>query len=595
MLIVKLSNPKQNLTHTHPGGPLEIGRGPQRDVPRLVVEDRYTSRDQLRIEPLSDGRLLIENLGSIASIANMGALATGEKREVSPPIRVTFGYTTIEVRWEKEAQLPGDLPADDGSALHTINTPIRPRAVVEEETHQPLDLGQAPTPAMLTMWFERLLAVQRAAAGSDEFYEETARAIVDLIGLDSGMVLLRSGEQWRQVACHPPHLPEARRFSRRILAEVVKQGRTFYQAFEGDAWGGSLVDVEAVVASPIFDAHDQVVGVVYGRRDLRTGQRGRGIQPLEAQLVQVLAAAVSSGLVRKQSEEEAARTRVQFEQFFSPELARALRRNPSLLEGQEREVTVMFGDLRGFSGISEIIGARQTYRLLSDIMDRFTHRIMEEDGVVIDYYGDGFAAMWNAPAEQPDHVMRACRAAWKILAELPPLNAQWEPQLGKPVRIGVGINTGVAQVGNAGSSRRLKYGPRGHTVNLASRIEGATKLLGVPCLVSEYAVAQLPAEVPRRLICRARVTGIAEPVALYELAVPQPDSTWWELKERYEKAWEAFEKGEFAECLRGCAELASGAGKEDVPTRLLAQRASAQLAAPDPHFEPVYSLDTKGG
>ncbi len=593
MLIITVTNPKQNLTHKHQGGVLELGRGPQRDVPRIIVEDRYTSRDQLRIEPLPDGELMVTNLGTVASLGNGGSLPTGEQRKVHLPVRITFGYTAVEIR-EASAAVDVSLPRmeESGSALHTIHAPVR-SASRDEDTHQPLELGEAPTPAMLTAWFERLMAVQRAAAGSDEFYEETARAIVDLIGLDSGMVLLRSGDDWKEVARHPPHLPQARRYSRRILGEVVAQKRTFFQVLDDQMCNYSLEGVEAVVASPIFDSKDEVVGAVYGRRDLRSAHRARGIQPLEAQLVQILAAAVSSGLIRQQAEAEITRTRVQFEQFFSPELARALQRNPSLLEGQEREVTVMFGDLRGFSGISEIIGARQTYRLLGDIMDRFTQRIMEEDGVVIDYYGDGFAAMWNAPADQPDHVMRACRAAWKILGELPALNAQWEPQLGKPIKIGVGINTGLAQVGNAGSSRRIKYGPRGHTVNLASRIEGATKLLGVPCLISEFSCSQLPADVPRRLVCRARVTGIAEPVGLYELVGPEPDPSWCQLKATYERAWQAYEQRQFAECLRWCADLASGVGQHDVPTRLLAQRASIQLGQPDAAFEPVYSLDTK--
>lgn len=594
-LIVALTNARQNQKVRHTGGPLEVGRGPQRDVPRVVVEDRYTSRDQLRLEPLADGRLLVTNLGGPASVSDGGVLATGEQREVQLPVRITFGYSTLDIDCEEVVTPPLVPPLPDAaSSLQTISAPVRRKLVSDDDTQVPLELGESPTPATLALWFERLLAVQRAAAGSGEFYTETARALVELIGLDSGVVLLRRGSQWEVVAFHPPQMPRAKEVSQRILVEVFQKRRTFYQTFQGEAWSQSLVGVQAVVASPILGDNDEVLGVVYGRRDLRDAStKQRGIQPLEAQLVQVLAAAVSAGLARQQQEAEAARSRVQFEQFFSTELAQALQRNPSLLEGQEREVTVMFGDLRGFSGISEVVGVKQTYRLLSDIMDRFTQRIMEENGVVIDYYGDGFAAMWNAPADQPDHVVRACRAAWQIMRELQPLNAMWEPQLGRPIRIGIGINTGPAQVGNAGSSRRLKYGPRGHTVNLASRIEGTTKLLGVPCLISGFSCRYLPEDIPRRFLCWSRVTGIAEPVGLYELPGPDPPAEWYRLRDQYEQAWKAFETQQFAECLRLCAELASSVGKNDLPTKLLAHRASGQLVTPAPAFEPIYNLDTK--
>jgi adenylate cyclase len=594
-LVLTITNARQNQTIRHEGGPIEVGRGPQRDVPRLVVEDRYTSRDQLRLDPLEDGRWKITNLGGPAAIADVGALATGEQREISLPARVTFGYSTLDLRLEQPAFPLPHLQADEGSALQTIVAPIRRKKTEDDETRIPLDVTESPSPATLALWFERLLTVQRAAAGSGEFYSETARAMVELIGLDSGVVLLRQSQGWDVAAFHPAHLPKAKEVSQRIVQEVLREKRTFYQSFQGEAWSQSLMGVQAVVASPILDESDTVVGILYGRRDMRdNAQRARGIHPLEAQLVQVLAAAVSAGLARQQREAEAARTRVQFEQFFSSELAQALQRNPALLEGQEREVTVMFADLRGFSGISEIVGARQTYRLLSDIMDRFTIRVMEENGVVIDYYGDGFAAMWNAPTDQEDHTLRACRAAWKMMEELAPINATWEPQLKRTIRIGIGINTGMAQVGNAGSSRRLKYGPRGHSVNLASRIEGATKLLGVPCLLSQFSVQKLPNDVPRRFLCACRVTGLAEPVGLYELPVSrQPAPLWWQLKERYELAWRAYENHNFAECLRLCAELAADVGKDDVPTKLLAKNAATQLASPTVPFEPVYNLDVK--
>jgi adenylate cyclase len=584
MLYVTIANSRQNSRLQHAQGPLEFGRGPRRDVERLIVEDRYTSRDQLRIEELPDGRLRVANLGGQTAISTGKVLATGEECEVELPVRISFGYTTLDVL------SPPERGAGD-SLLRTIDVPLgQERAAAHAQTIG--QMGESPSAPTLARWFERLLAVQRAVVGSSEFYVETAKAVVELVGLDRGLIMLRSGKEWILEAAHPAESAR-REVSHRVLAQVVAEGRTFYESFEVDNCSQSLQGVEAVVASPVFDARQEVVGVVYGTRDLRSAAlQRRGIQPLEAQFVQLLAGAVSAGLARMQGEAEAARTRVQFEQFFSAELAGALERDPTLLEGQEREITVLFGDLRGFSGLSEIVGARRTYALLGDVMDSFTSCIMEHAGVVIDYYGDGLAAMWNAPADQADHVERACRAALAILGELPTLSASWADSVSKPLRIGIGINTGSAQVGNAGSQRRLKYGPRGHTVNLASRIEAATKILGVSCLISAFSERQLPEPLARRRICCATLSGIVEPIDLYEL-VEAPGDQWRALRDGYEQALLHFEAGRFADCLKICAELAGGVGKVDIPTTLLAQRASAQLSAGG-DFQPYFRLDVKG-
>ena len=142
-------------------------------------------------------------------------------------------------------------------------------------------------------------------------------------------------------------------------------------------------------------------------------------------------------------------------------------------------MTVLFADIRGFSAVSGRIPPRLACELIRDIMEHLTAHIMESAGVVVDYVGDGLLAMWNAPAEQPDHAVRACRAALAMRGGLPELNRRWEGRLGKAIGLGIGINSGAALVGNTGSRQKFKYGPLGHTVNLASRVEGATKHLGV--------------------------------------------------------------------------------------------------------------------
>ena len=95
--------------------------------------------------------------------------------------------------------------------------------------------------------------------------------------------------------------------------------------------------------------------------------------------------------------------------------------------------------------------------------------------VLVDYLGDALMAMWGAPEEQPDHPRLACRAALAMLDQVPGLNGRWQAALGEPMGLGIGINTGTAQVGNVGSRHKFKYGALGHTVNLASRVTGAAR------------------------------------------------------------------------------------------------------------------------
>ena len=103
-------------------------------------------------------------------------------------------------------------------------------------------------------------------------------------------------------------------------------------------------------------------------------------------------------------------------------------------------------------------------------MDLVTRRVHEHGGIVVDDQGDGFIAMWNAPADQPDHAHRACRTAIAIQRDLPELSGRWIEASGGELGMGIGINTGPVIVGNNGSRLKRKYGPLGTPVNVASRV-----------------------------------------------------------------------------------------------------------------------------
>ncbi len=587
MLLFTLANERQKKQYQHRNGPMEFGRLQQGQCARIVVEDPYTSRDQLRVEEVADGTVRIHNLGSPVTLPDGSQLGSGANKQLTPPLRVVFGRTTLDI---------GLIPNEDAdslsSSLRTLNKPVASDSSRLKSASA--KMGGVPSAETLTQWFETLLAVQRAAAGSSAFYGETARAVVELIGLDRGLVIVRRDNAWDVVANHSREGSDNRQFSMRVLLQVQAERRTFFQKFDTDNAGQSLMGLEALVASPIFDEQETVIGIVYGSRDMRTADENKaGIEPLEAQFVQLLAGAVSAGLARMSREAEAARSRVQFEQFFSPELARALECDPGVLAAKERELTLLFTDLRGFSKISERIGAAETYNLLSDILDKLTNQVMDHGGVVIDYYGDGLAAMWNAPTDMQQHADHAVEAALAMINELPAINTQWAERLGGIIRLGIGIHTGRAQVGNSGSKRRMKYGPRGHAVNLTSRVEAATKVFGVTCLLTAATREQLRMEFPVRRICKARLTGMTEAVDLFEISAAIKQPTWPLQKQRYEAALALYEQNKMQECQQACQSILDELGDFDGPSKWLLARAAQRLATPDVPFDPVFAVETK--
>jgi adenylate cyclase len=213
-----------------------------------------------------------------------------------------------------------------------------------------------------------------------------------------------------------------------------------------------------------------------------------------------------------------------FDRYLSPELVGQIVRDPSRLElgGEERDMTVMFCDIRGFSRIAEALGPQEVIRFLITLQTPMSDVLMRQKGTIDKYIGDGIVAFWNAPLDDPDHARHAALAALEMQEKLREMNRA--PPLPAPlwpgeVRLGIGLNTGVCCVGNMGSVQRLNYSLIGDPVNLASRIEGLTKIYGVDIAVG--------AETARRLedfalieIDLVKVVGRQAPEEVFVLMGP---------------------------------------------------------------------------
>jgi class 3 adenylate cyclase len=271
-------------------------------------------------------------------------------------------------------------------------------------------------------------------------------------------------------------------------------------------------------------APDAAVVVVTGYADLqgaiaalRLGAVDYILKPVDPEALRRALRHVQATHTLQEQERSLLKAQCQFEQFFTPQLAHYLRQEPDLLDGREAEVTLLFCDVRNFSGLSERLGPARTVEWIGSVMTELSRCVLGEEGVLVDYVGDELVAMWGAPALQPDQARRAARAALNMLDALTELNRRWEAALGQPMDLGIGLNTGLAQVGNTGSTYKFKYGPLGDTVNVASRVQGLTKYLGRRLLVTASTRAQLDQQFIARRVVRARLVNILRPVDLYEV------------------------------------------------------------------------------
>lgn len=188
------------------------------------------------------------------------------------------------------------------------------------------------------------------------------------------------------------------------------------------------------------------------------------------------------------------RIRSAFSQYLSPDLVEQLAQSPEKLTlgGEQRELTVLFSDIRGFTAIAELYkdDPQGLTALINRLFTPLTKDIVDRHGTIDKYMGDAIMAFWNAPLADPLHEVNACEAAFAMLDSLQELNEQRQREAREdnpvpPLRIGIGLNTGLCVVGNFGSDLHFNYSVLGDTVNLASRLEGLTKQYGVPIVIGE--------------------------------------------------------------------------------------------------------------
>ncbi len=584
-------------------GAVELGRQDQGEaVPfhetresdhwRVVIapgNDDRISRKYLRVERVGDHGVRLRNLSARLPLQTPDGrkLRQGDSCELPLPVALKLGV--MEVRLEESEPEEATL-----QSLAEVTAP--PGLASGTQLLFPMPSISPGGERKLIGWMHAVMDVLQSASSAADFFDKAARAAVELIHLDSARVLRLINGQWQSQVLH--HSREVATISlsepsRAVLGRVQQDRKTFWQLPGSPVVaGGSLKGIRAVVAAPILDRQGAVIGALYGDR------RGEGalaavgpITELEASLVELLARGVAAGLARLDQELAALALRVQFEQFFTAELAHQLEQQPNLLEGRYADVTLLFCDIRGFSRISERLEPVRMIAWLRDTMEVLSECVRAHRGVLVDYIADELIAMWGAPQEEPDHACLACRAALDMLGRLPQLNERWQAELQEPMDLGIGLNTGLTRVGNTGSRYKFKYGPLGSSANLASRVQGATKYFRCRLLITKATRDRLDASFLSRRLARVRVVNIDRPVDVYELtAAGHPN--WAAARAEYEKALELFEKEQFraASTVLGSWRLRE---PDDGPALVLLHRAvQCEVEQPD-DFDGVWELPGK--
>jgi class 3 adenylate cyclase len=315
------------------------------------------------------------------------------------------------------------------------------------------------------------------------------------------------------------------------------------------------------------------------------------IEPLSAGLVSLGAATGFRFLV---ADKDRRFLRKSFALYLAPAVIEKMvaANKPPALGGENRNVTVFFSDLAGFSSISEALAPPDLVKFMNEYLSAMTDIIQEHGGFVDKYIGDAIVAVFGAPLDDADHAANAVNAALRCRERLDKLNRDPTEWQRFSLRQRIGLNSGDALVGNIGSRQRFNYTVMGDTVNVASRLEGANKYFGTSIMAAKSTFDRAAASFAWRQLDTIRVQGRDEPISIYEPLARHGQETPEQkvLAAAYRYALACWRARDFAGCIAALAPVAAA----DPPSAILLQRAKKLLAHPPAHdWDAVNTLEGK--
>jgi len=282
-----------------------------------------------------------------------------------------------------------------------------------------------------------------------------------------------------------------------------------------------------------------------------------------------------------------------FGHYVNKTVVEQIQKNPDLLKlgGSKRDLTIFFSDIQGFTSISEKLEAEELVTFLNEYLGAMTEIIISNEGTLDKYEGDAIMCFWNAPIEQHGHALKACITALENQTKLVELRKKWGKKGLPELRVRIGINTGVAVVGNIGSVNRFDYTAMGDNVNLASRLESINKQYGTFLMISEYTYEQVKEHVICRELDQIRVKGKEEPVRIYELIAKkgEPNAGIQEQLDTYARALTMYRAKNFMPAKVEFEKLTG-----DLASEMLAKRCDEMMKnPPDDNWDGVHNFDVK--
>jgi adenylate cyclase len=285
-----------------------------------------------------------------------------------------------------------------------------------------------------------------------------------------------------------------------------------------------------------------------------------------------------------------------FGEYVAPELVEVMADDPENynMEGEKRELTIMFADVRNFTTISEALEPNELREFINRYLTAMSENIRGNRGTLDKYIGDCVMAFWGAPVALPDHAARGVATALLMLKSAQSLHEEFVARGWPSLKIGIGLNTGEVRVGDMGSKIRKAYTVMGDPVNLASRLEGITKEYGVALVVGEVTKREAP-EFAYRELDRVKVKGKNEPVAIFEpigLDSEMDDATRAEL-ERWHTALALYREQKWDEAEAILVELNNTNPDRWLYEIFLENIEEFRAAPPGPHWDGVTTFKTK--
>ena len=507
-----------------------ITRDAEPRLPFAGYRDNQYSRSHVQISKIAAGKIKIHNICAASVpifVAPSTTLGPDESAERMLPTTLTIGDYSFRIE----------------RALNSLSRQTRFHRDFEPEFSSQSHLAVEDTivssdDSILIDQLSKATSVLQQATTKEDLFQKAIAVVTKLLGMDAAAIV--NAHDRSEVFSVEPIEPD-----QSAIQDVCQSRRVNWSSSErGSSSNDSNSELDYFIGAPIVvsnDNVDEIHSVLYAHRSTANAMQSqrKPLRKIHAQIFEMVACSVAAGLVRFDHQA----TQGRFEQFFTPALARQLMKGDELLKPCQREVTIMFVDIRRFSSISEKLGPAETSAWVQDVMSELSDCVINHEGVLVDYIGDELMAMWGAPADQPDHAERACRCAEQMMTVMPVLNRKWLDRIGDETVVGIGINSGMANVGNTGSKYKFKYGPLGDAVNRASRVQGLTKYLRVDAILTGDTWEKLGEGFKTRRLGKASVVNIDKTIDLFELSATQNTESP-EIFTRYEAALKHLEEGQ---------------------------------------------------